>query len=86
MRSNKGMWARLVTSKIMREQKNLSRTDRAGWKKSDEENGNLSLDDEEDKIPLAIICSRLQFPESMTFEDYVNIGRNVQNDEQLTET
>ena len=36
------------------------------------ENGNLSLDDEEDKITLAIIRSRLQLPESMIFEDYVS--------------
>ena len=60
-------------------------------KNSDEENGNLclELDDEKDKIPLAILCSRLQLPESMTFEEYVkfvNIESNVRADEQLTET
>ena len=33
---------------------------------------------------LAILCPSPQ-PESMTFEDYVNTGNNVQTDEQLTE-
>ena len=35
---------------------------------------------------LAILCASLQLPESMTYEDYVNIGSNVQTDERLTET
>ena len=55
---------------------------KAGWKKNDEKNGNFSLDDEKDEIPLAILRSRLQLPESMTFEDYVNIDSNVQTDEE----
>ena len=59
---------------------------KAGWKKNDEKNGNFSLDDEKDEIPLAILRSRLQLPESMTFEDYVNIDSNVQTDEEMTET
>ena len=45
----------------------------------------ICLNDEKDEIPLAILCPSLQLPESMTFEDYVNIGSNVQTDEQLTE-
>ena len=51
---------------------------KASWK--------MEFSDEEDKITLAIICSRLQLPESMIFEDYVNIDSNVQTDEKLTET
>ena len=35
---------------------------------------------------LAILCASLQLPESMTYEDYVNIGSNIQTDERLTET
>ena len=37
----------------------------------------------------SLLCSRLQLPESMTFEEYVkfvNIESNVRTDEQLTET
>ena len=52
-------------------------------KKGDQE---WTLNEEKDKIPLAILCPSLKLPESMTFEDYVNIGSNVQTDEQLTET
>ena len=44
------------------------------------------MNNEKDKIPLAILCPSLQLSESMTFEDYVNIGSNVQTDEQLTGT
>ena len=49
-------------------------------KKKDEENRNLSLDDKGEEIFLAILCSRLQLPESMTFKNYVNIDSNVQTD------
>ena len=35
---------------------------------------------------LAILCASLQLPESMTYEDYINIGSNVQTDKPLTET
>ena len=44
------------------------------------------MNNEKDKIPLAILCLSLQLSESMTFEDYVNIGSNVQTDEQVTGT
>ena len=44
------------------------------------------MNDEKDEIPLAILCPSLQLSESMTFEDYVNIGSNVQTDEQVTGT
>ena len=42
-------------------------------------------DEEDDLIPLSVLRERLNFPESLTFEDYVNVDDDVLPFEQLTE-
>ena len=64
---------------------------KAGWEKSDDAERVRAGDDDEgdedeDSIPLSILRERLQFPETMTFEDYVGVDDAVQTDEALTES
>ena len=44
-----------------------------------------AFDDDEDDIPLAVLRERLSLPETMTFEDYINVDSDLATDEVLTE-
>ena len=56
---------------------------KAGWRKGDE--NSTDLNDDEDDIPLAVLRERLSLPETMTFEDYINVDSDLATEEVLTE-
>ena len=59
---------------------------KAGWKKTDGTSIQTeNVEDDEDTIPLSVLRERLRLPETMTFEDYVNVDNDVQAHEELTE-
>ena len=56
---------------------------KAGWRKDAVDI--TTTNDDEDDIPLSVLRERLCLPESMTFEDYVNVDNDLATDEVLTE-
>ena len=58
---------------------------KAGWKKTDKVSLQNEDEDDEDTIPLSVLRERLHLPETMTFEDYVDIDNALHAHEELTE-
>ena len=63
---------------------------KAGWKKphDDESVSQLEMDcatDDEDDIPLSVLRERLNFPASLSLEDYMDVDQNLVTSETVTE-
>ena len=44
-----------------------------------------SEEDDEDNLPLAVLRERLNLPDSMSFDDYVDVDKDVETSETVTE-
>ena len=77
------------------------REQEAGWKKvdgvqpdtefvcsdEDDDDGDDDVedDDDEDILPLTVLRDRLNLPDSMSFDDYVDVDKDVETTETVTE-
>ena len=61
---------------------------KAGWKKTTEGPSTSVFQPEEideDEIPLSVLRERLHLPDSLSFDDYVNVDNNLETSETVTE-
>ena len=66
---------------------------KAGWKKADVVQPDTEPDtefvcseeDDEDNLPLAVLRERLNLPDSMSFDDYDDVDKDVETSETVTE-